>query len=46
MEKTAELLKALLQNDCRGWFKACKADILQCVAATGKYFETHKMGIQ
>jgi hypothetical protein len=41
MEKAAELLKALPQNDCRGWFEACKADILQCVAANGKYSETH-----
>jgi hypothetical protein len=38
-----ELLKALSQNDFRGYFEAWKASIGRCVASDGNYFEEDNM---
>jgi len=39
MEKTAELLTALSQNDFRGCFEASKARMERCVASCGNWNE-------
>jgi len=39
VEKTAELLKAVAQNDVGGCFEAWRARVERRVAADGNYFE-------
>jgi hypothetical protein len=43
MEKMAELLKAVAQNDVGGCFEAWRARVERRVATDGNYFEGNRM---
>jgi len=42
-KKSAELLKAISQNDFWRYFENCKARMGQCIASDGNYFEGDSM---